>query len=380
MGSQNADSVVLKEVGFDEPILELAPPRSRMMITPHVSTEYSLQAFNKKYDIREKRSIIVKDTTKRGKDTIVIYTVPPEPSSEKSDYVRGRQSIDSINKTSKLKYEIFFIDRSNYPREIKLFVSVKDENGNFITNLAPPFGSKETAKKYFMNLIDEVDGKNYMIEEPNIEESHDTLTQKYSFSLVLDHSGSMIGTIAPLQESVKKFISKMAVNDEASIVKFDHYISRVVPLTSNKNDLLMPYLYEGLLGFGGATALIAAADEGIRSISENKRQKIEVLFTDGIENCSFFAAVFSDKNYVFKPKNLIYEARDENVKIFTISFGNVDKDLLEKISILTDGKYYYANNGNEIENIFNELPRIFHNYYLITFKPKALDGEHTIKA
>ncbi|MCE5304299.1 MAG: OmpA family protein [Chloroherpetonaceae bacterium] len=376
---QNADSIVLKQLGFDDPILESAPLKSRMMVSPSFTTEYLLRAYSKNDDKQQKCSLIVTQKTSRV-DTIIIIkpTVMQEPSNEKSDYVSGLKSIENVDNNSKIKFEIFFIDRINYPNEIKLYVLVKDEFGNFIANLAPPFGTVENSKKYFLNLVEEIDDKEYKIDEFDVEERHDTLAQKYSFSLVLDHSGSMSSTIDDLHNAVKVFLNKMEKHDEASIVKFDHRIERSINLTNDRNYLLNPNIYNGLDDFGGATALIAAADEGIRSIAGSKSVKIEVLFTDGYENASFYPFLFSNQGYSFLPKQLIYKAREENVRVFTIGYGNVDKDLLEKISILTDGKSYYADNTKEIEQIFNELPRIFHNYYLISFKPHKIDGEHKL--
>ncbi len=376
---QNADSIVLKQQSFDEPILESAPLRSRMLVSPSFTTEYSIYAYKKDKDKREKCELtVVKKATKVDTVVIIKPTVMQEPSTVKSDYVRGLQTIENTKEDTKIKYDIFFVDKLDYPTKIQLYVTVKDEFGNFIANLAPPYGSNETAKKYFVNLMEEVDGKDYKIDDFDVEERHDTLAAKYSFSLVLDHSGSMDNVIVSLQNSVKKFISKMEKKDEASIIKFDQNIERTVNLTNDKNALLTPSIFDGLNNFGGGTALIAAADEGIRSLSGNKTTKIEVLFTDGYENSSMSAALQNDQGYAFLPKQLIYNARDEKVRIFTIGYGNVDKTLLEKISALTDGKSYFANNSQEIEQIFNELPRIFHNYYLVTFKPKKLDGEHNI--
>lgn len=376
---QNADSIVLKQQSFDEPILESAPLKSRMLISPAFTTEYSILAYKKGEEKKEKCSLTVIGKTNKI-DTVIIIKpiVMQEPSTEKSDYVRGLQTIENTKQDTKFNYEIFFVDRLNYPYEIKLFITVKDEFGNFIANLAPPYGAKEIAKNYFVNLIEEVDGKEYPIDEFDVIEVHDNLSQKYNFSLVLDHSGSMEQIIDTLQSSVREFVRKMEKKDEASIIKFDHLIEQTVPLTNDKNALLNPSIYNGLDGFGGATSLIAAGDEGIRSLGNDKSTKIAVLFTDGCENSSFYTSLVSGQGYTFLPKQLIFKARDENIRIFTIGYGNADKTLLEKIAVLTDGKSYYADNNKEIAQIFNELPRIFHNYYLVTYKPKKLDGEHNM--
>jgi len=378
----NADSIIIKQLGSDEEMLENAPLKSKMIITPSFSTEYVLNAY--KGDEYEKQKcwldVISKpENIKTIRDTVVIVkpTISADPSQNKSKYLNGLQTIENLNKKSKVQFEIFLVDRTNFPKEVKLYLTVKDENGNFIANMAPPFGSKNSANKYFKNLQDEIDGTPYNIEDYDIEERHDTLSQKYSFSLVLDHSGSMGTNIDTLHKAVKLFVNKMEKQDKASIVKFDQFVVNSVSLTDDKSLLLDNYHYNGLQGFGGGTALIAAADEGIRTLTDNKTTNIVILFTDGFENAYLYSTIIQKTGYAFKPNSLIYNARAANVKLVTVGYGNVDKDLLEKLSTLTDGKSYYAQNGKELDQIFNELPRLFHNYYVLKFKPKKIDGKHS---
>ncbi|MCX6155295.1 MAG: OmpA family protein [Candidatus Kapabacteria bacterium] len=377
---QNADSIVLRESGFDEQLLENAPMRSKMKVSPMVSAGYNLIAYNQNESKKDRCHLVVIDTIQRFKDKPIeiVRIVKPEPNNEQSKTVKGRQSIDRINKDSKFKYEIFFIDKLNYPYEIKLYVLVKDEKGNIITNLAPPYNTLEYSKKYFLNLKEEVENKEYKIDDFQVEERHDSLAQKYSFSLVLDHSGSMVSTIDSLQKAARLFLQMKSQKDNASLIKFDHFVDRAVDLTYNLNSLLNLNLYDGLNGFAGGTALYAAADEGIRSLSGTKSSKVEILFTDGNENASLFASLISNQGFSYKKSQLIYKARDENVRIFTIGYGNINKTDLEAISELTDAKSYYPKNCKEINEIFNELPWILHNYYLITYTPKLKNGEHNI--
>lgn len=55
-----------------------------------------------------------------------------------------------------------------------------------------------------------------------------------------------------------------------------------------------------------------------------------------------------------------------------------DRVTLEKMSILTDGKFFWAENGKEISKIYSALPRMFQNYYKISYKPKKINGYHNV--
>lgn len=375
---ENSDSIFIKQLGFDKLILELAAPKSRMLVSPSFNADYELIAFGKDSTAKAHFNLVVIDTVKTLVDTIVVVKpIPPEePNNTKSKFVKGITSYENSN--SDFKVDIFFIDKISYPREIKLYITVKDANGNFITNLAPPYGTRKKSEEFFKNLVTIVNGKEKKISDFTVEERHDTLVQKYSYSLVLDHSGSMYDDIDNLQNAVKHFIKMMNPTDAASIIKFDQNIVESVKLTTDKNVLLNPNLYNGLEGFGGLTSLIGAGDLGLYSLRGAKNTKVELLFTDGYENSSLIRAIAYNDGLAYKTSQLIYNAREEGVKIITIGYGEVDEELLEKISILTDGKAYYANNGKEILDIFEELPRILSNYYMITYTPIKEDGEHEI--
>ncbi|MEM5804633.1 MAG: OmpA family protein [Candidatus Aenigmatarchaeota archaeon] len=304
--------------------------------------------------------------------------IKPEIHNQETNYLKGL--VDYTQTTDNdWRFSIFGFDRSNYPKSMGIYVSVKDKYGNFIANLAPPYGEESTYKEYFKKVIESIGGNVREITDFTVTEHHDYIPQNYNFCLVLDHSGSMAGEpIQKLENSVRKFFNLIKDDDNVAVVKYDARLHLESPLAPKKI-AMKNYIYDQLQRFGWATALIAGASFGINSLSEAEKNKIMILFTDGLENCSFISSfIFSDLKLAFKPSHLIFHARETNTKIYTVGFGGVDEALLKKIATLTDGKYYYTNQGKEIEDIFEELPRLFHNYYYIAYSPSKSEGPYEI--
>jgi len=302
--------------------------------------------------------------------------VEPEVSHTKSDYLRG---LIDYRKTQDLdwKYRIFGFDKTMYPDEIGIYLAVTDNYGNFVANLAPPYGDADIYRNYFKQIIEEISGNKREITNFTVTEHHDIVEQNYNFSLVLDHSGSMVDDIGFLENSVRRFYQFINTNDNVSVVKYDHRIELESPLLP-KRESLNKYRFDQLSRFGSMTSLIAAASKGIQTLQNVSDNKIMLLFTDGWENQSLFSTLVYDNSLAFSAKDLIFRARENNVKIYTIGLGQVDEKLLSKIAFLTDAKYYESKGGKELEDIFEELPRLFHNYYRIAYRPSPKSGEHNI--
>ncbi len=364
---ENVEKVVI------EGVRENLPLTGMLSIKADKTKTYTLIGESK--GNRVTKDVVVEVNSKIVKEKPIIK---PEFHEKQSDYLKG---LVDYNQTADKdwKFSIFGFDRSNYPQSMGIYVSVKDKNGNFVANLAPPYGDGATYKEFFKKIIESIGGKVREITDFQVFEHHDHVPQNYNFSLVLDHSGSMYGEpIRNLENSVRKFFNFIKDEDNASVVKYDHRLHIESPLLPKKA-AYSNYIFDQLNRFGYATALIAASSLGINTINESDKNRIVILFTDGLENSSYISSfVLSDLKLAFKPSSLIFQAREMKTKIYTIGFGNVDEDMLKKIALLTDGKYYYANQGKEIEDIFEELPRLFHNYYYIAYKPTKSEGPHEI--
>lgn len=287
---------------------------------------------------------------------------------EARPYIRNLQPVTKIKKGMKMSFEIFSYDRSNYPKEIKFHVMAYDPKGNFVTGLAP---NESTAKKYFLGLAEQVEGETFPVNNFKVKEINRRISKPYSIATVLDYSGSMWGVTPNLETAIKEFIKRKNPNDEISVIKFDDQLVRKVQRAKNVDDIIQRSDFNG--ESGGSTALYAGADEGIKTIEKSKQNRILVLFTDGQENSSFS---FSD-SHAFTAKQLVKRARETNTRIFTVCFGGgANRNLLEAVALLTDGRNYFLEDESEIAQVYQELPYIFKNYYEVTYHPVKKDGSH----
>lgn len=290
-------------------------------------------------------------------------------------FIKNVAKKNTLKKGQKIDFDIFATDRSRFPNEVKLYVLVTDTAGNFISNLAPPYVSYRESRKFFRGVVESVKGKRFPIKNFKVREVHEMISKPYDISLAMDYSGSMSGNIKALEEATRKFILTKHPNDKISVVKFDEHLETELKLTAQgtKADCVK---FDGLTRYGGSTALYAGADEGLINLKDSKNNKVMLLFTDGEENSSL--QHFGKR--AFRASQIVEKARKNNIRIFTIAYGTgVNNKTLNALSMLTDGKTYFIENENEIKQVYDELPRIFRNFYEITYRPINVQGQHDIE-
>ncbi len=289
-------------------------------------------------------------------------------------YISSTRHIDDVSKNEPLEMDIISVDRSGYPGEMTVRVVVVDTSGNYISGLAPPLGSDSISNIYFTRLSETIDHHNYS-RSFEITEIQESASMPYDLSLVLDYSGSMIGTIDYLEESLKHFILRKYLNDRISITKFDDKINTKVPLLSDSEEIFDHFKFERLLGYGGRTALYAAVDKGLMAIDSSERKKVLILFTDGNENSSF--QYFGQ--YAFTANQLATRLRSSNTKLFIVSYGTgTNTELLLQLASLSDGQIYFISSPEYITRVFDEMPRVLHQYYEIRYIPVEFQGNHRV--
>ena len=292
----------------------------------------------------------------------------------KRQFIKNIAKKTTLKKGQKIDFDIFATDRSKFPHEVKLYVLVTDTSGNFISNLAPPYVSYKESRKFFRSVVESVNGRRYPIQNFRVKEVHEMISKPYDISLVMDYSGSMAENIKDLEEATRRFILTKHPDDKVSVVKFDHRLANELRLTKHgkRADSVK---FDGLTRYGVSTALYAGADEGLVALEKSKNNKVMLLFTDGQENSSL--KYFGKR--AFRASEVVAKARENNTRIFTIAFGEgVNNKTLDALSKLTDGKTYFIENKDEIKKVYEELPRIFRNFYEITYRPVNVQGKHDI--
>ncbi len=295
---------------------------------------------------------------------------PPDSNVVKS-YLKGTTTIDSVNPDN-LRYDIWRIEIDKYPDTVKLFTRVFDEQGRFVSQMAEPY--RKSDRKYF-KAIDEYLGRVYNIRHSPI----DTFTVRefgandsipYYITLTVDYSGSMTGVTNAIFEGTELFISMKYNNDLIAFASFNKDFTVKIPFEKDKSKLLDEFRKHRLEGFGYYSGLYEAINKSILIFDElpdDGSPRLVVVFSDGDDNYSRV-----------KAGEIIQNARNKKVRIFTVAFGYSIDDNLKEISSQTGGKFYKAYSKEDLKFIFYDIYLSLRNYYLITYKPPKYWGYHKV--
>ncbi|MBN2893956.1 MAG: OmpA family protein [Bacteroidales bacterium] len=233
---------------------------------------------------------------------------------------------------------------------------VLDDNNNFYYGI-----SEENWQNVICGVtIENEYGEIMPIDDYQIMEYSEKQGTPVAMCFVLDHSGSMGTTNATLmQQGLLSLANKVKGNEGIAIVKFDEDIETTVEMTGKTSTVAKEFEVKGLDGFGGATALLDGINQGLDVLIESDKyqNKALVVLTDGYENSSS-----STKNQV------LLKAMQNNIGIYAIGYGsNIDVEFLKSISTNTSGGYYWINNNNMFDDVFEDVYKNMKNYYTINF-------------
>ncbi len=283
-----------------------------------------------------------------------------------SQYVKGLVNAENVSEKDNPIMMINLIDAKEYPKRVKLYVTVKDKYGNHIANLAPPYNFAYLEN--WKSLVEQIEGKDYQIRDFTVEEVRENIAPPFTTSFVLDYSGSMSDDYNFVERALEKAVNFVRPNvDDFEVIQFDQDIHLSVSLTSNKNDIINLIPYDVL---GGATAFYDASILGLNDISRSSKEKVAILFTDGADNSSLSRAY-----------DVILKAREVGARVFIIgfnrAFGGFLKSVLDGIAVQTGGKAYFPKSLDELDDIFAEIYQIMKVYYLVTYS--AIKSEVNIR-
>ncbi len=169
------------------------------------------------------------------------------------------------------------------------------------------------------------------------------------------------------KEEIKKFIHRR-VNDRIGLVVFARYSFTQCPLTTDYGVLLnfVDQVNFGLVEDG--TAIGMAIANGVNRLRESEsKSRIMVLLTDGDNNAgeidpvtaASLAKAMDIKIYTIgagKQGNAMYPVQDPLFgKRYVYQPTRIDEETLKEIAAKTDGKYFRARSGEELEAIYGEI-------------------------
>jgi hypothetical protein len=126
---------------------------------------------------------------------------------------------------------------------------------------------------------------------------------------------------------------------------------------SLSNDTFQAINTIDLLAVGQYTGIAAAIRRGTDHLQaqppSRKAVKIQILLTDGKET---MGGNITKDGEVSSPVQEAQKAADEEIVIYTIGFGpSADADTLQQIANITDGTYYYAATGEQLQEIYKDI-------------------------
>jgi len=183
--------------------------------------------------------------------------------------------------------------------------------------------------------------------------------------------GERVNRVEMAREVLKRFIDKRP-NDRIGLVAFGTEAYIASPLTLDHDFLLKNLERLDLNSINGSqTAIGSALSTAVNRLRDLKsKSKIVILMTDGQNNAGKVA-----------PLTAAEAAQALKVKVYTIGVGtrgtapmpvymggrkvgyqpvavDIDENTLQKISEMTDGKYYRADNAERFQTIYSEIDKL----------------------
>lgn len=199
--------------------------------------------------------------------------------------------------------------------------------------------------------------------------------------IVFDHSGSMgagissEGTTVVTQinspidsakKAVKNFVKSFnASKDLIGVIGFSDKVDVNLPATQDINkinsviDSMQPTL---------STALYDAMITGIDGIKAVDGLKVLVVLTDGYDN-------FSKAKW----KDVAEKAIKENIPVYIVGLGYVNKDTLNLIAARAKGKCFFTESSSSLNTIYAEISKQIRAFYDLTYRSKNFSSADTTR-
>jgi len=235
---------------------------------------------------------------------------------------------------------------------VNVFATVKDDRGNFITDL-----SKEDFRVYDDDQLQDV----------RVFEKQDKVES--SVGLLVDTSGSMVDIIPYARRGVHDFTRALPKNDDFFLVSFG---TTVKLLHTSKQPL--KHLEESLAGLRawGTSSLYDGLLYSMEKIEKSDHpRKALIAFTDGNDNGS-----------TIRHDRVVQEIQESAVLVYFVAIGSavlVDSHTLESLSDISGGRTLYVPKQDAIAPVLEEVRRELGRQYYIGYYVPRRAGFHHIR-
>jgi Ca-activated chloride channel homolog len=198
-----------------------------------------------------------------------------------------------------------------------------------------------------------------MFENPEIDfEKMMELSERYYMgeSIPSDY----VSSLDYAKEGVIQFLTSPGNHEDSILfVGFSEVVDKVFPL-SNNLDQIRSFM-EGIEPTG-ATAFYDAIYTTIDSLVLHSSNSAIIAMTDGMDNSSTHSY-----------EEVIAHAKKNNIPIYVIGLGGVDKRSLKKMARKTDGFFYQTNDPNKLKEIYASIKGQLKSIYQVDYTSACMD-------
>lgn len=243
---------------------------------------------------------------------------------------------------------------------VRLYTHLIDGDGMFLSGTATP----AHINNWCSVVVNDQPIREYTVREVSDYDRSPTV-----YALVLDHSGSMGVRTKKMQDAVRAFINKKRPQDAICIVKYDTKANLEVPINTSVTTLQALFGSNGLVGYGGGTAILNGMLKGAEAIAASPyRRKVVISFTDGGDNSSTVT-----KEYV------TWFAQQNKINLCTIDFNNSNyNNFMQDLANQTSGTYTYFTNANQFDMVFSDVVNKMNHSYVVTYKAQPNVSQQTV--
>ena len=229
-----------------------------------------------------------------------------------------------------------FVEQVN---RVVLWVSARDKQGNFITDL-----KRDEFKVYEDGAEQQI--LNFYREDRPI-----------TMGILLDSSGSMHEKLKQVHQAASSFVDTLRPEDRAMLIDFDDKVFLVEDLTSDHDTLKRAIMSTEAIG---GTAIYDVLHATYRKIGTFDGRKAIVLLSDGEDTASQFSF-----------KRVFEEAKSNSALIFAIGLGGGGsgprKSVLKEFSEFTGGRAFFVKKADELAEVYARIAEELRAQFFIAY-------------
>jgi Ca-activated chloride channel family protein len=246
-----------------------------------------------------------------------------------------------------------------YPQTLKVdvnlvnvFATVKDNKGNFVTDL-----SKEDFRLYDDDQPQDIP----------IFEKQDKVDS--TIGILLDTSGSMVDIIPYMRRGVRDLARELPKRDDFFLVSFG---TKVILLHAARQS--QKHLEDTLAGLRayGTSSLFDGLLYSMQEVEKSEHpRKALIVFTDGEDNGSSVSH-----------SRVVQEAQQSAVLLYFVAIGPkvlIDSHTLESLSDISGGRTFYVPKGDAIAPIMRQIDTELGQQYYLGYYVQRRPGSHRIR-